>query len=39
MSTRNNITLYKSCVYCKQKQAWCAAVITSRNNIMLLEIS
>jgi len=37
--TRNNIALYKSCVYCKHKTIWCVPVITSRNNTMLLEIS
>jgi len=37
--TRNNIGLYKSCVYCIIKQVWCVAVITSGNNTMLLEIS
>jgi len=37
MSTRNNIALYKRCVYCKHKTSL-VPVFTSGNN-MLLEIS
>jgi len=40
MSTRNNIALYKSCVYCKHKTTLVPVYFyNNRNNTMLLEIS